>query len=159
MEPALECKARVLNVNFGHNAKLMNKCIRLMHYSQFIARINQNIQGGMSVDIAVDEAINYCIQNGILEDILMRNRSEVCHMLLTEFDSKKFARTMWNEGHESGYSEGRESGYSEGHQQGRDDIFTIMDEINRGNNTFEKLTELGYDSELVKKVLEKMNLN
>ena len=32
MEPALECRARVLNVNDGHNAELMNKCKRLMHY-------------------------------------------------------------------------------------------------------------------------------
>ena len=30
-------------------------------------------------------------------------------MLLTEFDEKKFAKSMWKEGHESGYTEGRES--------------------------------------------------
>ena len=28
------------------------------------------------------------------------------HMLLTEFDEKKFAKSMWEEGHESGYAEG-----------------------------------------------------
>ena len=60
-------------------------------------------------------------------------------MLLTEFDEKKFAKTMWNEGHESGC----------------DEILNIMDEINKGNNTLEKLTALGYDEELVTKVLEK----
>lgn len=97
MEPALECKARVLNVNYGHNAKLMEKCIRLMHYSQFIARINQNIMNGMPVAVAIDNAINYCIANDILTDILIKNRSEVRHMLLTEFDEKKFAKTMWKE--------------------------------------------------------------
>lgn len=64
-------------------------------------------------------------------------------MLLTEFDEKKFAKTMWNEGHESGYSEGQE------------DILSIMDEINKGNNSMEKLTALGYDAELVRKVLER----
>ena len=68
-------------------------------------------------------------------DILMKNRSEVRHMLLTEFNEKKFAKTMWKEGHE--------------------DILTIMDEINNGNNTLEKLTALGFDAELVSKVLEK----
>lgn len=30
-------------------------------------------------------------------------------MLLTEFDEKKFAKSIWKEGHESGYTEGRES--------------------------------------------------
>lgn len=151
MEPALECKARVLNVNDGHNAKIMNKCKRLMHYSQFIAIINRNIDAGMSTAHAIDEAISYCIENDILTDILMKNRSEVRHMLLTEFNEKKFAKTMWKEGHESGLSEGRASGLSEGHE----DILTIMDEINNGNDTLEKLTALGFDAELVSKVLEK----
>lgn len=64
-------------------------------------------------------------------------------MLLTEFDEKKFAKSMWKEGHESGYTEGRES------------ILEIMDEINKGNDTIEKLTALGYDAKVVEKVLEK----
>lgn len=77
-----------------------------------------------------------------LEDVIfmsMKNQSEVSHMLLTEFDEKKFAKTMWNEGHESGY------------MVCQDDIFDIMEQINKGNNTLEKLTALGYDAGLVKK--------
>ena len=105
----------------------------------------------MSTAHAINEAITYCIENDILTDILIKNRSEVCHMLLTEFDEKKFAKTMWTEGHESGFSEGHESGFSEGSNE----IFSIMDEINKGNDTIEKLTALGYDKELVLKVLEK----
>ena len=72
-------------------------------------------------------------------------------MLLTEFNEKKFAKTMWEEGHESGYNEGHKSGYKKAH----DDIFKIMDEINKGNDTLDKLISLGYDEELVKHVLEK----
>ena len=58
-------------------------------------------------------------------------------MLLTEFDEKEFAKTMWEEGHESGHN----------------DILEIMDEINKGNDTVEKLTELGYDVDLVREVV------
>ena len=92
-------------------------------------------------------------------------------MLLTEFNEKKFAKTMWEEGHESGYneghksgysegresgySEGRESGYSEGRESGYHEILKVMDEINKGNDTLDKLISLGYDEELVKHVLEK----
>ncbi len=147
MEPALECKARVMNVNSGHNAELMNKCKRLMHYSLFIARIRQNTNNGMSVEQAIDEAITYCIDHDILKDVLLKNRSEVRHMLLTEFDEKKFAKSMWEEGHESGYAEGRESELK--------NILEIMDEINKGNDTIEKLVALGYDANVVTKVLEK----
>ena len=80
------------------------------------------------------------------------NRSEVMHMLLTEFDEKKFAKTMWTEGHESGYTEGHESGYN----SGSTDVLNIMDAINQGNNTIEKLTALGYDPKMSQKVLDKM---
>lgn len=122
-----------------------------MHYSLFIARIRQNTDGGMPTEQAIDEAISYCIEHDILRDILLKNRSEVRHMLLTEFDEKKFAKSMWEEGRESGFEEGRETGYTEG----RDDILNIMDEINKGNDTLEKLTALGYDAEVAKKVLKK----
>ena len=84
-------------------------------------------------------------------------------MLLTEFDEKKFAKSMWEEGHESGYTEGHESGYTEGHESGYtegresgyENILEIMDEINKGNDTVEKLVALGYDAKVVTEVLEK----
>ncbi len=68
------------------------------------------------------------------------NRSEVMHMLLTEFDEKKFAKTMWTEGHESGSNE----------------VLDILEAINHGNDTVEKLTALGYDPKMSQKVLDKM---
>ena len=111
----------------------MNKCRRLMHYSLFIARIRQNIDRGMPIEQAIDESISYCIRHDILKDVLLKNRSEVRHMLLTEFDEKKFAKSMWKEGHESGYTEGHNSGYTEG----RESILEILDAINRGNDTVE----------------------
>ena len=72
-------------------------------------------------------------------------------MLLTEFDEKKFAKSMGKEGHESGYTEGHNSGYTEG----RESILEILDAINRGNDTVEKLTALDYDAKTAQEVLEK----
>ena len=91
----------------------------------------------------MNESISYCIRHDILKDVLLKNRSEVRHMLLTEFDEQKFANSIWKEGHESGYTEGRES------------ILEILDAINRGNDTVEKLTALGYDAKTAQEVLEK----
>lgn len=51
----------------------------------------------------MNESISYCIRHDILKDVLLKNRSEVRHMLLTEFDEKKFAKSIWKEGHESVY--------------------------------------------------------
>lgn len=142
MSPALECTARVLNVNFGHNKELMNSCERLMHYSQFIDIINSNIQKGMSTEHAIDEASKYCIEHNILSDILSKNLGEVRSMLLTEFNEKLFKKTTFNEGMSVGYTEGISV------------VKNIMAEINNGNDTFDKLTALGYDPELVKEILE-----
>ena len=50
-----------------------------------------------------NEFISYCIRHDILKDVLLKNRSEVRHMLLTEFDEKKFAKSMWKEGHEKNF--------------------------------------------------------
>ena len=41
-------------------------------------------------------------------------------------------------------------------EEGREEVFKILDEIHKGNNTSEKLAKLGYDLEMVKKVLNKM---
>ena len=54
----------------------------------------------------MNESISYCIRHDILKDVLIKNRSEVRHMLLTEFDEKKFAKSMWKEGHEENFKTG-----------------------------------------------------
>lgn len=51
----------------------------------------------------------------------------------------------------TGYTEGHNSGYTEGCES----ILEILDAINRGNDTVEKLTALGYDAKTAQEVLEK----
>lgn len=150
MEPSLECTARVINVNYGHNNDIMEKCTRLMQYAPLIARINSNLNSGMDVIHAIDEAITYCLEHDILVDILIKNRSEVQYMLLTEFDEKKFAKTMKRDG----YAEGLSDGISQGISQNQDITISILYEIHNGNNTVESLTALGYDAEYVKSILD-----
>ena len=41
--PVLECRARMININLGHNQELMEGCKRLWDYSYFIAEVNQNL--------------------------------------------------------------------------------------------------------------------
>ena len=42
---------------------------------------------------AVELAIDQCIEENILKEYLLKNKSEVKLMLLTEFDEELFART------------------------------------------------------------------
>lgn len=116
-KPALECTARMLNINYGHNKALMEKCQRLNDYSYFIACIRYYIKQGYMFQEAIDCAVNECILKGILADILEKNRSEVVEMLLTTYDKKLHDKTLRNEGFEVGFEDGFEDGFKEGKMQ------------------------------------------
>ena len=98
----LECTCEVLNINRGYNAALMEKCHRLWEYSELSAEIEDNIREGMSREEAVETAIDTCIKQGILTDILLKEKAEVTRMLLTEYDEKKHLRNTFMEGREEG---------------------------------------------------------
>lgn len=108
--PALECKAVVLNINFGHNRELMEKCVTLREYSRFVAIIRQQMSGELPFEEAVERAVDTCIRQGILSEILRKNRSEVIDMILTEYNEEEFREFLkeesWKEGHTAGLETG-----------------------------------------------------
>ncbi len=106
-QPALECRVRVLNINPGHNEKLLQNCRRLLEYACFVETVNKNLDAGYRLEYALEQAIDDCIEKDILKDILIRSRSEVLHMLLTEYNAKKHLQHTFNEGLEQGRAEGR----------------------------------------------------
>lgn len=101
----LECSCEVLNINRGYNQALMEKCHRLWEYSEFSSEIEENIKRGMRREEAIHTAIDTCIEKGILTDILKKQKAEVLHMILTEYDEKKHFRTIFREGKEKGREE------------------------------------------------------
>ena len=117
-DAALECRATMLNINYGHNRTLLNTCRRLHDYSYFIAKVNEYADSGLTMEEAVDNAVDLCIKENILADILIKCRSEVSSMLLTEFDEKLYKKSVYKEGYEDGVSEGYERGVDEGHRRG-----------------------------------------
>ena len=116
--PALECTALVLNVNYGQNKELMERCRTLKEYAQFIAIIRRNLAEGMKHQEAVEQAVDECIRNDILAEILRKNRSEIVNSILTEWDENEYREFLkeesWKEGHESGKLEGKIEGIREG---------------------------------------------
>ncbi len=99
----LECTCEVININRGHNSELMDKCHRLWEYSEFVSEVEANIQTGMGRDEAIQSAIDRCIEQDILTDILKTEKSEVFHMIfLTEYDERKHLRYTYEEGREEG---------------------------------------------------------
>ncbi len=110
----LECTCRVLNIRRGHNRALMEKCRRLWEYSEFVSEIEANMQAGLVREEAIQSAIDHCIEQDILTDILKKEKSEVLHMIfLTEYDEKKHLRHTFDEGREEGILLGRKEGREE----------------------------------------------
>ena len=114
MIPALECTATVLNINYGQNKELLEKCRTLKEYSQFIATIRKYIAEEMIFEEAVKRAVEESIKQGILAEILRKNRSEVIDMILTEYNEEEFREFLkeesWKEGHTEGQIEGQIEG-------------------------------------------------
>ena len=114
VEPAVEVVVNVININYGHNEHLMQGCGLLSQYAQFVAVTREYANKYDNREEAMNAAIEYCIEHGILEDILRKHRSQVLGSLLEEFDEKKYARTL----REEGYEAGRTDGFTEGEQRG-----------------------------------------
>ena len=117
MQPALECTALLLNINVGHNQKLMEKCRILKEYAQFIHTIRSKISVGLPFQEAVETAVEDCISKNILSEILRKNKAEVIDMILTEYDENEFREFLkedsWKKGHEAGVQDGIKTGIRE----------------------------------------------
>ena len=123
-EPCLELKALLININYGCNKEIMNKCQKLMEYSQLIALIrkyyDELVEKYAKLGIhkskkeifaeAVSLAIEEAIRNNILKEILRNNKAEVTNMLLTEFDEKDYIKGVKEESERRGREEGRIEG-------------------------------------------------
>lgn len=149
--PALECTAIMLNINYGHNEELLNKCRPLKEYSIFTSRVKDYRLRGFSLNDAIDKAIDECIKEGVLVDILLKHRTLAKNSILTEYDEKKRRRLD----HQEGYNEGLERGIECGIERG------IECGIERGIEALilDNLEEGIEDTRIVSKLMLRFQLN
>ena len=154
MEPALECRGILLNINYGHNKALMGKCRRLKEYAILVSTVRKKLAGGKPLEQAVEETVDECIENNILRDILEKNRAEVIGMILTSFDQEEYEKTIRDESYEDGHSDGYKEGLTEGEEQ----LLRCMVEkkLSKGKSVSEIAAELDMEEEQILHVIEKM---
>ena len=114
MIPALECTAVMLNINYGHNEELLNKCKPLKDYSIFTTKVKDYRRTGLSLEDAVDRAIDECIEEGVLMNILFKHRTLAKNTILTEYNEKKRRKLDRQSGFEDGLACGIERGIERG---------------------------------------------
>lgn len=160
---SLECRAIMLNINYGHNRELMERCKRLRDYAVFVDRIRENCKRGMILGEAVKLAVDSCIKEGILADILKKNRAEVYDLILYEYDEQKqleLAREGAMQagrkaGFEAGLEDGRAAGLEEGRAAGREEgkIAIIRKKMERHHDLSTISDMLEMDEAYVEKVM------
>lgn len=91
----LECEAVMLNINYGQNRELMEKCKRLEEYAFFIATVRKYAGNKMlKLGEAITSAIDECIEKEILLDILTEERAEVFMYILESFNKELYERDL-----------------------------------------------------------------
>lgn len=91
----LECEALMLNINYGRNRELMEKCRRLEEYAIFVATVRKYAADkNLTLTEAITLAIDECIEKGILLDILTEQRAEVTMYILESFDKEIYERDL-----------------------------------------------------------------
>ena len=105
-----EWTEKMININVGKNKELLLKCKILGEYSSFVECVRKYSKINKDFTIAIDNAVNECIEKGILKDFLTKYSAEVKNMLLTEFDEEKDWAIIAKGFEEIGYEKGIEKG-------------------------------------------------
>ena len=107
--PELELSVTVYNINRGNNEELMDACQTLREYALYVERVRIYAKQ-MPLAEAVEKAVDYCIEAGILAEFLRKNRAEAIKVSIYEYDEELHFRTLKEEGREEGREEGFEQG-------------------------------------------------
>ena len=96
-----EWTATVYNVNAGRNPAIMESCVALAQYADFIQWVRENSETMPAKD-AVDAAVRQAIAQNYLNGFFKKHREEVVDVSLTEFNEEEFVRNRRNEGRVEG---------------------------------------------------------
>ena len=124
LEPELELKVRVININpnCGEESDdgspddsksrkvpaILNKCHTLRDYMTFVNKVNEKkYSKNMDIRTAVTEAVDECIASGVLSGFFSEHREEVIDVSVYDYDEEGRMRVEREEGREEGREEER----------------------------------------------------
>ena len=112
----VEVIVHVININYGKNQELMERCKQLQEYSFLIDLIRRYSRITHTLEQAVDLAVEDCIEQGILKEFLLKHRGEVNNVILTRYNEGLHIRSE------------KALSFSEGIRQGtRNGMFQALD--------------------------------
>lgn len=97
--PELELKVTLLNICFGNNESLKEKCPILKEYMTYVELVRSYTKH-MVLSDAVEKAVDECIRNNVLRAFLLKQKAEVVKVSIYEYDEEKVMRLLREEAEE-----------------------------------------------------------
>ena len=157
--PDLELRVTMLNVNDGHRSDLMEHCRTLKEYAQYVARVRKYAaKQDVSLEEAVTRAVDECIEEGILAEFLLKNKTEVIKVSIYEYDKEFEEKKLRKAEYEAGRQDGIEIGRQDGIEIGKRILLEkiIKKKSKKGKSTEQIADELEEDINIIQKVVEKL---
>lgn len=134
-----------------------------------MARIREYQTRGYTIEEAIDRAVDECIQEGILVELLRSQREEVRFMLLTEYNEqahieserKIAADEAYAQGMEVGIAQGMENGIAQGMESGRKEgeaLFGVLTNMLLNDSRTEELRKAATDEQYREKLYEEYGI-
>ena len=157
-KPELELTVSVYNINPGYNAELMEACRLLKEYAQYVEQVRKFAKKAFFPE-AVEQAVDYCIRNGILADFLSKNRAEAIAVSIFEYDEEKHLKNerelAYKNGEDAGIKKGislgREVGIALGREEGEkrlSELLQILMKEKRGDDLSRVISDQSYREQL-----------
>ena len=132
----------------------MGRCRQLSDYAQFVSEVRKRLSKKIPLSEAVNEAVEDCIQRGILAEFLSKNRAEVIKVSIYEYDEEKVKRMFKEECMKLGMEQGKQLGIEQGKQIGIEQARVIFRLYISGKSEEDIARETGETIEMIHKVLK-----
>ncbi len=153
--PDLELSCTVYNLNAPENRELLEKSEVLYGYTFFVNRVNANKENGMELEQAIDEAIDACTRENILQDFFRTYKNEVRRIMALDFTFERQIELTKMEYYQDGFADGEVRGETRGMARGEKNgqlqnmISLIVRKLRKGKSVEQIADELEEDRAMI----------
>lgn len=120
----------------------MNKMERLFGWGRRRLNVNEEHNAELSLEEAVERAVDECMKEGILSEFLMKNRAEVISMSIFEYDKDEEEKKL----RKAEYEAGRKDTYKQ----------MIKKKLAKGKDAETIAEELEEDVTVIRKIIDEI---
>ncbi len=156
IEPDIEVRVNMININYGKNHELMKACQPLAEYSWLVERIRQN-RVTMDIHMAVDKAIDAMPKDYLIRSFVIGNKAEVKTMCITEYNEVETMQMFKEEGREEGLAEGFQQGIEQGIEQGAEQLGRLINAL-IANGRIDEVQKVTTDKQMRDNLYKEFNI-